>query len=229
MQPIPEKLDTIRSQIDQYAEFYGRPKRSIQLLAVSKRQSPSKILEAWSAGQTAFGENYLQEARDKQRVLAKLPIEWHFIGPIQSNKTRDIAEHFSWVHSVDRLKVAKRLSKQRSTKLPSLNICLQVNIDDEATKSGCSPDELPNLALAVNALPQLNLRGLMVIPARRDNLNQQKSAFANIRTLQENLTQNNPSLSLDTLSMGMSNDMEAAIAEGSTMVRIGSSIFGPRE
>lgn len=229
MQAIPDKLDAIRTQINHYTQCYHRPADSTQLLAVSKRQSPSRILEAWKAGQTAFGENYLQEARDKQQVLSDIPIEWHFIGPIQSNKTRDIAENFSWVHSIDRLKIAKRLSEQRPKHLPPLNVCLQVNMDNEASKSGCSPDELAQLAHTVNTLPQLNLRGLMIIPAKRDSLDEQRSVFAKVRELLTTLSMHNPSLNMDTLSMGMSDDMEAAIAEGSTMVRIGTSIFGPRE
>lgn len=229
MQAIQEKLDAIRTQIKHYSDSHGRDKDSVQLLAVSKRQPPSKILEAWRAGQTAFGENYLQEARDKQQVLAELPIEWHFIGPIQSNKTRDIAEHFSWVHSVDRLKIAKRLSEQRPESLAPLNICLQVNIDNETTKSGCSTDELAHLAHTVNTLPQLRLRGLMVIPAKRSHLDEQHAVFAEVRDLMDTLSMHNPSLAIDTLSMGMSDDIEAAIAEGSTMVRVGTGIFGPRQ
>ena len=171
-----------------------------------------------------FGENYLQEALEKQTQLADLPLIWHFIGPIQSNKTRPIAEHFDWVHSVDRLKIAQRLSEQRPAHLPALNICLQVNVSGEQSKSGCSPEELTALARAVVALPNLRLRGLMAIPEPTDDVAAQHAAFARLRQLRDELA-----LNLDTLSMGMSHDLEAAIAEGATWVRIGTALFGARD
>ncbi|MFG1488153.1 YggS family pyridoxal phosphate-dependent enzyme, partial [Oceanospirillum sp. HFRX-1_2] len=173
------------------------------------------------------GENYLQESLDKQQELADLDIIWHFIGPIQSNKTRAIAENFQWVHSVDRLKVARRLSEQRPAELPPLNICLQVNISAEASKSGITVDELPELAREVAALPNLTLRGLMAIPAPADTLDAQRKPLAALRQAMEAIKAEHPQL--DTLSMGMSGDLEAAIAEGSTMVRIGTAIFGARD
>jgi pyridoxal phosphate enzyme (YggS family) len=228
-QPITIQLSSIQQKIAAAAKRHKRSAEEIQLLAVSKTQSPSRILEAYHAGQRAFGENYLQEARDKQEVLKGLDIEWHFIGPIQSNKTREIAENFQWVHSVDRLKIATRLSQQRPTQLPPLNICLQVNIDEEPTKAGVSLAELPQLMNSINALPQIHLRGLMAIPAKRDSLSQQQAVFSKIADALKDLTLSNPSLTLDTLSMGMSADMEAAIAAGATIVRVGSAIFGPRE
>lgn len=171
-----------------------------------------------------FGENYLQEALDKQALLGDLTLTWHFIGPIQSNKTRPIAEHFAWVHSVDRLKVAERLSAQRPAELPPLNICLQVNVSGEASKSGCVPEELAALAQAVTQLPNLRLRGLMTIPAPTDDAAEQRAAFARLRALRDALN-----LDLDTLSMGMSHDLEAAIAEGASWVRIGTALFGERD
>ncbi|MFT5116690.1 MAG: pyridoxal phosphate enzyme (YggS family) [Kiritimatiellia bacterium] len=228
-QTIPIRLSSIQQKIAAVVKLHKRSAAEVQLLAVSKTQSPSRMLEAYHAGQRAFGENYLQEARDKQEVLKELDIEWHFIGPIQSNKTREIAEHFQWVHSVDRLKIAKRLSQQRPVQLPPLNICLQVNIDDEPTKAGVSLAELPPLMNSINALPQIHLRGLMAIPAKRDSIRQQQAVFSKIANALKHLTLSNPSLTLDTLSMGMSADMEAAIAAGATIVRVGSAIFGPRQ
>ena len=184
--------------------------------------------EAFDAGQRAFGENYLQEALDKIAALqGKTPgLEWHFIGPIQSNKTRPIAEHFDWVHSVDRLKIAQRLSEQRPEELGPLNICLQVNISAEASKSGLAPEALPEVAAQVAQLPRLRLRGLMAIPAPSDDMKQQRAAFAAVRGLYEQLRAGG--LAMDTLSMGMSADLEAAVAEGATIVRVGSAIFGAR-
>ncbi|PZQ36493.1 MAG: YggS family pyridoxal phosphate-dependent enzyme, partial [Ectopseudomonas oleovorans] len=196
----------------------------IGLLAVSKTKPAEAIREAHAAGLRDFGENYLQEALEKQTQLADLPLIWHFIGPIQSNKTRPIAEHFDWVHSVDRLKIAQRLSEQRPAHLPALNICLQVNISGEDSKSGCSPEELTALARAVVALPNLRLRGLMAIPEPTDDVAAQHAAFARLRQLRDELA-----LNLDTLSMGMSHDLEAAIAEGATWVRIGTALFGARD
>jgi len=229
MRDIKQQLIDINQKIANTATQFNREPSDIQLLAVSKTQPPSRILDAYHAGQQSFGENYLQEARDKQEVLKDLDINWHFIGPIQSNKTREIAEHFSWVHSVDRLKVAKRISKQRPEHLPPLNICLQVNIDNEPSKSGVSIGELPALTQSINLLPQLRLRGLMAIPAKRSNHDEQRAVFIQVAELLQQLKLTNPCLDMDTLSMGMSDDMEAAIAAGATIVRVGSSIFGPRK
>lgn len=229
MTNIAEKINEIQNRIQTSAKRANRLSEDIQLLAVSKTQSPTRILEAYHAGQCAFGENYLQEARDKQQVLSDLDIEWHFIGPIQSNKTREIAPHFSWVHSIDRLKIAERLSNQRPDNLPPLNICLQINIDGESTKAGVSLEELPSLASTVNTLPNLKLRGLMAIPAKRDNMQAQQQVFEEMAKVMQSLSHTNPALTLDTLSMGMSDDMEAAINAGSTIVRVGSAIFGPRQ
>lgn len=204
-----------------------RDAAQISLLAVSKTVTASVVREAYLAGQNAFGENYLQEALDKMRELRDLPLQWHFIGPIQSNKTRAIAENFSWVHSVDRLKVAERLSEQRPANLPPLNVCLQINVSGEASKGGATPAEAEALAQAVAVLPRLKLRGLMAIPAPAAELAVQRAAFARMRELQMRL--NGAGLKLDTLSMGMSHDMTAAILEGSTIVRVGTAIFGSRK
>jgi pyridoxal phosphate enzyme (YggS family) len=229
MHNIPKQLHHIQKIIADTAIKHDRKATDVRLLAVSKTQAPSRILEAYNAGQRAFGENYLQEARDKQETLHSLDIEWHFIGPIQSNKTREIAEHFDWVHSVDRLKIAQRLSQQRPTHLAPLNICVQVNIDNEATKSGVSLEQLPLLMDNINALPQLALRGLMVIPAQRESTQQQEIVFSKVADTLKQLALSNPLLTTDTLSMGMSGDIEPAIAAGSTIVRVGSAIFGPRQ
>ncbi|AKX55312.1 hypothetical protein AKN90_06005 [Thiopseudomonas alkaliphila] len=198
-----------------------------QLLAVSKYHSSSLIAELYQLGQVAFAESYVQEALSKQQELAGLAIEWHFIGPIQSNKTKQIAQHFTWVHSVDRLKVAERLNKACADSGRRLNICLQVNISRESSKSGCLPEELPALAIAVQSLPYLQLRGLMAIPNPTEDIAEQRANFAKVAALQAQLNQilDDP---LDTLSMGMSNDLEAAVAEGATYVRIGTALFGAR-
>lgn len=206
------------------ARAAGRDPASIRLLGVSKTKPANALREAHAAGLHDFGENYLQEALGKQEELRDLPLIWHFIGPIQSNKTKPIAEHFDWVHSVDRLKIAQRLSEQRPAHLAPLNVCLQVNISDENSKSGCSASELPALAEAVNALPNLRLRGLMAIPEPTEDTAEQNAAFAAVRDLQQRLN-----LPLDTLSMGMSHDLEAAIAQGATWVRIGTALFGARD
>lgn len=230
MSSIAQHLQHVQQQIAQAAGQAGRVPSSVQLLAVSKTFGPEAVAEAVAAGQRAFGENYLQEALDKIAALPALvpdtPLEWHFIGPIQSNKTRPIAEHFDWVHSVDRLKIAQRLSEQRPEELGPLNICLQVNISAEASKSGLSPEELPEVAAQVAQLPRLRLRGLMAIPAPSDEMKQQRAAFAAVRGLYEQLRAGG--LAMDTLSMGMSADLEAAVAEGATIVRVGSAIFGAR-
>lgn len=198
------------------------------LLAVSKTKPAAALREAYAAGLRDFGENYLQEALGKQQELADLPLSWHFIGPIQSNKTRAIAEHFAWVHSVDRLKIAQRLSEQRPAELPPLNICIQVNVSGEASKSGCTPADLPDLARAISALPRLQLRGLMAIPEPTEDRAAQEAAFAAVQALNNQL-RDNLNLPLDTLSMGMSHDLEAAIAQGATWVRIGTALFGARD
>ncbi|MFT0517922.1 YggS family pyridoxal phosphate-dependent enzyme [Pseudomonas faucium] len=223
MSTIADNLSALAKRIDTAARAVGRDPASVQLLAVSKTKPASAIREIHAAGVRDVGENYLQEALNKQGELRDLPLIWHFIGPIQSNKTKAIAEHFDWVHSVDRLKIAQRLSEQRPAGLPALNICLQVNVSGEASKSGCAPTDLPALANAVAALPNLRLRGLMAIPEPTDDRAEQEAAFASLRQLQEQL-----GLGLDTLSMGMSHDLEAAIAQGATWVRIGTALFGAR-
>ena len=224
MSTIAENIAKVGVRIREAAQASQRDLSHIGLLAVSKTKPADAIREAFTAGITDFGENYLQEALDKQTQLSDLPVVWHFIGPIQSNKTKPIAEHFAWVHSVDRLKIAERLSAQRPAHLPALNICLQVNVSGEASKSGCSPDQLSALAHAVTQLPNLRLRGLMTIPEPTDDVTEQRAAFARLRELQQSLN-----LELDTLSMGMSHDLEAAIAEGATWVRIGTALFGARD
>ncbi|MDO7903609.1 YggS family pyridoxal phosphate-dependent enzyme [Pseudomonas sp. K1(2024)] len=224
MSTLADNLHAIRTRIDGAAKASHRDPASVQLLAVSKTKPASAIAELHRAGVRDFGENYLQEALTKQTELSDLPLIWHFIGPIQSNKTKAIAEHFDWVHSVDRLKIAQRLSDQRPTDLPPLNICLQVNVSGEDSKSGCTPEQLPALAQAVAALPNLRLRGLMAIPEPTDDPAAQHAAFARLRQLQEAL-----GLGLDSLSMGMSHDLEAAIAQGATWVRIGTALFGVRD
>lgn len=202
----------------------------MKLLAVSKTRSPEELREAVTAGQRAFGENYLQEALDKIAALDDLTdIDWHFIGPIQSNKTRQIASAFSWVHSVDRLKVARRLSEQRESGLPPLNICLQVNINNEQSKSGCQPEDLPELVSEISQLPGLTLRGLMAIPDPEQAESALRASFRKLTNTLKELRQKYPEAGpLDTLSMGMSGDLEMAIAEGATWVRIGTAVFGER-
>ncbi|UYP30909.1 YggS family pyridoxal phosphate-dependent enzyme [Pseudomonas sp. Z8(2022)] len=224
MSTIAENIAKVGARIREAAQASQRNLADIGLLAVSKTKPAGAIRDAHAAGLRDFGENYLQEALEKQAQLTDLPLIWHFIGPIQSNKTRPIAEHFDWVHSVDRLKIAQRLSDQRPADLPPLNICLQVNVSGEDSKSGCCPEELPELAQAVVALPNLRLRGLMAIPEPTDDIAAQHAAFARLRQLRDELT-----LNLDTLSMGMSHDLEAAIAEGATWVRIGTALFGARD
>jgi pyridoxal phosphate enzyme (YggS family) len=223
MSTIAENISTLAERIHNAAQASRRDPASVGLLAVSKTKPASDLREAYAAGLRDFGENYLQEALGKQTELSDLPLIWHFIGPIQSNKTRAIAENFAWVHSVDRLKIAQRLSEQRPADLPPLNICIQVNVSGEASKSGCTPEDLPALAQAISALPNLRLRGLMAIPEPTEDSDEQNVAFAAVRTLQDQLN-----LPLDTLSMGMSHDLEAAIAQGATWVRIGTALFGAR-
>ncbi|MFQ6403341.1 YggS family pyridoxal phosphate-dependent enzyme [Methylophilus sp. 'Pure River'] len=225
MTALSDNLACIRQQItDAQARFQAM--QPVTLCAVSKAQPATAIRAAYDAGQTVFGENYLQEALQKQAELDDCAIAWHFIGPIQSNKTQPIARHFDWVHSVDRLKIAQRLSDARPSDLPPLNICLQVNISEEASKSGASGQELLELALNIKQLPHLQLRGLMAIPAPCSDFEQQRDQFRQVRALFEQL--NSHGLQLDTLSIGMSGDFAAAIAEGATLVRIGTAIFGAR-
>ncbi len=224
---IKAQLDSVRKRIREAERLAGRPTQSVGLVAVSKTRPVEDIHTAYDQGQRDFGENHLQDAVEKIAALQHLDIVWHFIGPIQSNKTRAIAEHFHWVHSVDRLKLAKRLSDQRPEESAPLNVCLQVNISGEASKSGIAPDELDELATAVARLPRLKLRGLMAIPAPCDDAEAQREPFRALRSAMEKLIDNG--LVLDTLSMGMTNDLEAAILEGATLVRVGTAIFGPRE
>ena len=226
MATIASNLQAVRVAIDSAATSAGRAADDVSLLAVSKTFTADAVREAWQAGQTRFAESYVQEALAKIAALADLAIEWHFIGPIQSNKTRSIAENFAWVHSVDRLKTAERLSAQRPAHLPPLQLCLQVNISGEASKSGVVADETGALALAIAGLPNITLRGLMAIPAPSDDVAGQRAAFASLRELFDQL--NRQGLRMDTLSMGMSHDFVAAIAEGATMVRVGTAIFGNR-
>lgn len=226
---IADNLQALRQRIDKACATSGRAPESVQLLAVSKKFDAATVALAAAAGQTNFGENYLQEGLDKIAALSQQHLRWHFIGPVQSNKTRGLAEQFDWVHSVDRLKIAQRLSEQRPAHLPPLNICVQVNISGEDSKSGCSVSETLTLCQAVATLPRLRLRGLMAIPAPVAPGTDARAPFRALRELFEqarNVT--GLGAGFDTLSAGMSDDLEAAIAEGSTMVRIGTAIFGSR-
>ncbi len=223
MHKIADNLTQVKQSIQVAARAAGRNADQIRLLAVSKTQPAEVVAQAYAAGQTHFGENYLQEALGKMAKLESLPLVWHFIGPLQSNKAALAAQHFQWVHSVDRLKLAQRLSAARPAHLPPLNICIQVNVDRQATKSGCSVEGLASLAAAVAKLPNLTLRGLMAIP----NPDNSRTAFADLRRLLEDINLM-VGLQLDTLSMGMSADLAEAIAEGATLVRIGTAIFGER-
>ncbi len=228
---ITSNLQEVWHAVKAATEQAGRDPSSVSILAVSKTFGPEAVIEAAGGGQVAFGENYLQEALDKQQAIQTLrpdlALEWHFIGPIQSNKTRPIAEHFAWAHAVDREKIACRLSEQRPPDLPPLNICLQVNVSGEASKSGISPEDLPALAKVVATLPNLRLRGLMAIPEPAEDFESQRKPFELMRSLQQQLAA--MGIMTDTLSMGMSADMVAAIAEGATIVRIGTAIFGKRD
>lgn len=219
-----QQRQQILTQITAVCVQAGRAPDAVQLLAVSKTQPADSIRQLWATGQSAFGENYLQEALAKQVELADLPIEWHFIGQIQRNKTRDLAANFAWVHGVDRLVIAERLSNQRSSEQPALNICLQVNIDDEDSKAGCTPDELPALVAVISQLPHLRLRGVMVIPAKQntDAFIQTARLFAEARAVHAQPDD------WDTLSMGMSADLAEAIRAGATIVRVGTALFGAR-
>ncbi|WP_412478734.1 YggS family pyridoxal phosphate-dependent enzyme [Azonexus sp. IMCC34839] len=226
MSAIASNLQAVRRRIETAAQACGRAPDDIALLAVSKTWPLDSVLQAAAAGQRAFGENYVQEGCDKAMATAGQGLEWHFIGPLQSNKTRPVAEHFAWVHGIDRLKIAERLSTQRPEHLPPLQVCVQVNVSGEASKSGCTLAEAPALCRAVAALPHLQLRGLMAIPEPADNEAAQRAPFRALRELYEQLRTSG--LPLDTLSMGMSHDLEAAVAEGATIVRIGTAIFGER-
>ena len=230
MTSIESHLQTVRDRIRHACAVVGRDVTQVTLLAVSKTQPSEAVAQAAAAGQRAFGENYVQEGVEKilalREMLPDLPLSWHCIGPLQSNKTRVVAEHFDWVQSVDRLKIAQRLSEQRPATLAPLQICLQVNVDGGANKSGVSPAELPALAQAVAQLPGLRLRGLMCIPEPADSEAGQRVVFDQARALFDDLNQQG--LALDTLSLGMSDDLDAAIASGSTLVRVGRAIFGDR-
>ncbi|WP_136418845.1 YggS family pyridoxal phosphate-dependent enzyme [Herbaspirillum sp. ST 5-3] len=230
MSSISDNLQAVEERITTAAREAGRDPREVRLLAVSKTFGADAVIAAAQAGQRAFGENYLQEALDKMSAVhvarPDLLLEWHFIGPIQSNKTRPIAEHFDWVHSVEREKIAQRLSEQRPAHLPPLNICLQVNISGEASKSGVAPDEVLELAKRVADLPRLKLRGLMAIPEPEGDIDRQRVPFRKVRMLLDELRAHG--LDMDTLSMGMSADLVAAVEGGATIVRIGTAIFGQR-
>lgn len=223
---VTENLKLVRDLLDEAARKVHREPAAVRLLAVSKKQPVSAIVEAATAGQRDFGENLVQEGVSKAVELSSHNLCWHFIGHLQTNKTRAVAEHFDWVHSIDRLKIARRLSGQRPAGRPPLNVCLQVNIDDEDSKSGVAPSGVRDLAGQVAGLPNLTLRGLMCLPAIRDDFAAQREPFAKLRKLFESLVA--AGFELDTLSMGMSGDFEAAIAEGATIVRIGTAVFGPR-
>ena len=226
MTSISNRLQDILATI-QLAKLANHRAQSVNLLAVSKAQSALAIREAYAAGQKLFGENYLQEALDKQSQLADLAIEWHFIGPIQSNKTQLIAQHFNWVHSIDRLKIAQRLNDARPETLAPLQVCIQVNIGNEESKSGVTQQELETLASAISKLPRLKLRGLMAIPEPSNDNNKQRIQFKQVRECYDALLEKG--FTLDTLSIGMSDDYRIAIEEGATIVRIGSALFGARK
>lgn len=225
---IYQRIQELQQLINQSAKDAGRSAESIHLLAVSKGQSAQAMEEAYQAGLRHFGENYLQEAETKMKALQQLPICWHFIGPIQSNKTKAIAEQFSWVHSVGREKIAALLSAHRPSNLPDLNICIQVNLDNEDSKSGVSPGQLPELAAMITHLPRLKLRGLMTIPLPREGEEQQYLSLLRLKHLFDDLNKQS-GLTMDTLSMGMTDDLTAAIRAGSTILRIGRKLFGERQ
>jgi len=227
MATIGFNMQAVRQRVADAARACGRDPAAVGLIAVSKTFGADAVAAAHACGQRVFGENYVQEAVDKIVALASLGLEWHFIGPIQSNKTRQIAENFAWVHSVDRAKIAERLSAARPAALAPLQVCIQINIGDENTKSGVAPADALALARAIAALPRLKLRGLMTIPPASDEPAQQRRYFAELRKLKEQLV--TAGVALDTLSMGMSADLEAAIAEGATLVRVGTAIFGQRQ
>ena len=245
-EPLQSRHDAVRARIDAAAKTSGRDPGNIRLLAISKTFDASAVLALAELGQRAFGENYVQEALPKmaacgdgwaarasersvpgnESATGPSALSWHFTGPVQTNKTRAIAEHFDWVHTIDRNKVAQRLSDQRPAALPALQVCIQVDVSGEPTKSGCDPDEALELALAIAAMPRLRLRGLMAIPAPTDDQALQRAQFARVRAVFERLQA--AGLPVDTLSMGMSGDLESAIAEGATIVRVGTALFGTR-
>jgi pyridoxal phosphate enzyme (YggS family) len=224
---ITNNLQSVRKRIAVAASSCGREPGELTLVAVSKTHSAQEVREAWAAGQRDFGENYLQEALPKLAELADLELTWHYIGRIQSNKTRSIAEQFQWVHTVDRLKTAQRLSQQRPADLPPLNLCIQVNVGDPEHKAGVEPDQVMKLAEQIDSLPRLRLRGLMCMPPESDNAETQRGYFRILGQLRTQLQRQ--ALKIDTLSMGMSGDLEAAVAEGATMLRVGTAIFGRRQ
>ncbi len=226
MTTISDNLQAVKSRVRAAVHATGRPDGAVRLLAVSKTWPADTVRAAWVAGQRAFGENYVQEAVTKITALDDLDLEWHFIGPLQSNKTRDVAEHFAWVHSIDRLKIAERLAAQRPAHLPPLQVCVQVNVSGEESKSGVAPEEVGALVRAVAKLPRLCLRGLMTIPEPSEDPAVLRRRFALLRELRDRL--NAEGMQLDVLSMGMSDDLEIAIAEGATIVRVGTAIFGAR-
>ncbi len=226
MSVIASNLQAVKARIERAAIAAGRAPESVALLAVSKTWPLACVLEAAAAGQRAFGENYVQEGCEKIQSCPVPTLEWHFIGPLQSNKSRPIAEHFAWVHSIDRLKIAERLSAQRPAALPPLQVCIQVNVSGEASKSGCMPDEALALVRAVAQLPRIQVRGLMAIPEPVDDEARQRAPFRQMKILFDQICA--AGIPLDTLSMGMSHDLEAAVAEGATLVRIGTAIFGER-
>jgi PLP dependent protein len=226
MNTIAERLFALRQAVADTAQQYGRASDTVHILAISKTHPSNALREALAAGQHEFGENYVQEALDKIRELAPTPARWHFVGPTQSNKTQAVAAHFDWVHSVDRWKIAERLHAQRPDTLPPLNVCLQVNISEEDSKSGVAPSKVAALAEQIAGLSRLRLRGLMAIPAPLSAFDDQRRTFARLRDLQEQLI--TAGFPLDTLSMGMSADWPAAIAEGATIIRLGTAIFGER-
>ena len=223
---LQSNYKTVIKQIRTMEVSAGRPCESVNLVAVSKLHPVESIRKMALLGQRAFGENFVQEAKTKQEALADLNLEWHFIGHIQSNKTKEIANSFSWVHSVDRVKIARRLANQRGSDMPPLNICIQVNLQAEQTKSGASADEIGNLVEEISAFENVSVRGLMIIPQPEPDSMKQRAVFTELRQLLETI--NERGYAMDTLSMGMTADMEAAIAEGSTHVRIGTALFGPR-
>ena len=224
---VSANLAQVRKRIELACQAVGRASDTVKLLAVSKTMPAQAVREAHAAGQLAFGENYIQEGVDKIAALADLPLEWHCIGPIQSNKTKLVAENFAWVHSIDRLKIAERLSAQRPAHLPPLQVCLQVNVDGGSNKSGVAPDDLLALAQAVAKLPHLQLRGIMTIPEPAETEAEARAVHQQAKRLLDHLK--TAGLTLDTLSMGMTADLEAAVAEGSTCVRVGTAIFGARQ
>lgn len=226
MASIVHRLEQVQTRIRRAAEACGRRAADIRLVAVSKQQPAAAVVEALAAGQRDFGENYLNEAQEKIATVDDRNAMWHFIGPVQSNKTRDIARAFAWVHSVGRVKIARRLSDQRPDALPALQVCIQVNVSGEASKSGVAPEDALALCRAVIELPRLRLRGLMALPEATSDEAAQRTAFRRLRRLRDDI--NAAGLPLDTLSMGMSADLEAAVAEGATIVRIGTAVFGPR-